>query len=304
MPRAARIKFFDSVFHIMVRSISDVDLYREDRDKDKYLELIKRYQEQFGFKVYAYCIMNTHGHLIVDANGADISKIMHGINQCYAQYFNRKYKRHGHVFQDRFKSKIITDESYLINLSAYIHNNPSDIEEYKDCIEKYKYSTLGLYLGEATDKYKITDEAFVMQLFSSDKETARKKYLEFAYKCNSEAAAGNVEFKNEGSQYRSERIIIARDHTPEDVLEFVSSCTGIKKDKIYTKYSRKVTESKALSVFLMRCFCNYKHADICKAVGCLTQARISKLCSIGLEIIYSKQEYRNLVSEFIKKKCA
>jgi putative transposase len=304
MPRAARIKSFDSIFHIMVKSISDVPLYREDEDKDKYLSLIKRYQDTFGYKVYAYCLMTTHGHLIIDANGADISKIMHGINQCYAQYFNRKYKRHGHVFQDRFKSKIIHDERYLINLSAYIHNNPVDIEEYSTCIERYEYSTLGVYLGIRSDKFKVIDEAFVMQLFSNNLETAKKKYLEFVYKCSNEAVIENIEFKDEKTEYRSCRTILARDYTPEDIIDFVAGYTGIEKDKIHAKYRKSFTQSKALCVFFMRCFCNFSHRDICNVIGNLTQARISKLCSIGLDTIYSEDKYKGIIEMFLNKKIA
>ena len=118
MPRSARVKSFDSVFHIMVRSISDTPLYKCNSDKDKYLQLIKKYQDIHLFKVYSYCIMDTHAHMIIDTVGSDISKVMHSINQCYAQYFNRKYERHGHVFQDRFKSKIIYEDRYLITLSS------------------------------------------------------------------------------------------------------------------------------------------------------------------------------------------
>jgi putative transposase len=302
MPRTARIKSFDSIYHIMVRSISDFPLYREDADKDKYLSLIKRYQDTFGYKVYAYCIMTTHGHLVIDANGADISKIMHGINQCYAQYFNRKYKRHGHVFQDRFKSKIVKDERYLINLSAYIHNNPVDIDEYSNCLEKYEYSTLGMYLGIRSDIFNITDKAFVMQIFSNNSETARKKYLKFVYKCNNEAVIENVEFSNEKAEYRSCRTILARDYTPEDIMEFIAGCTGIEKDKIHIKYRKNMTESRALCVFLMRCFCNFTYRDICRVIGSLTQSRVSKLCSIGLETIYRKENYKNLAEMFLKKK--
>ena len=59
----------------------------------------------------------THSHLLVDANGADISKVMHGINFSYAMYFNKKYKRDGHLFKDRFKSKIVDNDRYLKTVS-------------------------------------------------------------------------------------------------------------------------------------------------------------------------------------------
>ena len=57
--------------------------------------------------------MDNHAHLLIDANGADISKVMHGINFSYAMYFNKKYEREGHLFKDRFKSKIVDDDRYL-----------------------------------------------------------------------------------------------------------------------------------------------------------------------------------------------
>ena len=84
MPRIARIKKLEGIYHIMVRSISDVSLFKDSKDKDIYLLLIKKYQKIYLFKVYAYCLMQTHGHIAIDCCGADISKIMKSINQCYA----------------------------------------------------------------------------------------------------------------------------------------------------------------------------------------------------------------------------
>jgi len=170
MPRAARIKSTDSIYHIMVRSVGETILYKEEADKNKYLALIKRYQQTFNFKVYAYCLMSNHGHIILDGNGADISKIMHGINQCYAQYFNKKYSRHGHVFQDRFKSIIVNNDRYLIALSQYIHNNPRDIGGYEDKLEQYKYSSLGIYLGIREDNFDIVDTSFINGILDIRKE--------------------------------------------------------------------------------------------------------------------------------------
>ncbi|WP_243108607.1 transposase [Clostridium rectalis] len=91
--------------------------------------------------------MNNHAHFIIDSNGADISRIMHSLDFRYAINYNNKYHRHGHLFQDRFKSKIINNENYLIKASAYIHRNPVDIKKYANSPEKYNYSSLGVYLG-------------------------------------------------------------------------------------------------------------------------------------------------------------
>ena len=93
MPRKPRVKTDDSIFHIMCKSISEVTLFRDNEDKNKYLFLIKKYKTLYNFKIYGYCLMDTHSHLMIDANGSDISKVMHGINFSYAMYFNRKYKK-------------------------------------------------------------------------------------------------------------------------------------------------------------------------------------------------------------------
>jgi REP element-mobilizing transposase RayT len=124
MPRTAREKTSDSVFHIMCRSLDEVDLFKEDADKVIYLKYVKHYMGIFKFKLYSYCLMDNHVHMMIDANGADISMIMHGINYSYVMYFNRKHGRRGHLLEDRFRSKIVNSDGYLIGLSAYIHYNP------------------------------------------------------------------------------------------------------------------------------------------------------------------------------------
>lgn len=69
MPRTARIKSEDSIHHIMIRGVGNIKLYKDNNDKDKCLETIRRYQVKFGFKVYTYCLMDTHWHIIIDSFG-------------------------------------------------------------------------------------------------------------------------------------------------------------------------------------------------------------------------------------------
>ena len=113
MARKIRIKLINGKYHIMIRSISELLLFRDDDDKDLYMSSIRHYQKIHLFKVYAYCLMDNHAHLIIDSNGADISTIMHCINFRYVQKYNKKYHRHGHLLQDRCKSKLITNETYI-----------------------------------------------------------------------------------------------------------------------------------------------------------------------------------------------
>jgi len=288
----------------MGRSISDIPLFRDDKDKDKYLFYVKKYQKKFDFKVYAYCLMSTHAHLLIDANGADISKFMHGINQSYAQYFNNKYDRHGHVFQDRFKSKVVDSDDYLFTVSAYIHNNPTDIEGYENCPEEYKYSSFSVYLGLKEDVYGIVDEEFIMGLFNENVKKAREKYYKFVMKCDDEYMKMQHEFKDEKGQYRSERTVLVRDFKAEDVMDFIEKYTNVDEKMLKWKYKREAKESRALCVFLIRYYCDFTYKEICALIGRLTLSRVSELSNIGLELIENNKRYKNIMEDFLKEKAA
>jgi putative transposase len=300
MPRKARLKNCDAIYHIMSRSISDLSLYRDNRDKDKYLDIVKIYQDLFRFKVYCFCLMNTHSHFIIDANGADISKIYHGINQSYAFYFNKKYKRHGHVFQDRFKSVIVDNDAYLMNLTGYIHSNPVSIKKFKGCPEKYIYSSLGLYLDIREDFHKLVDKDLVMSKFNKNEIYREKSYKEFVKLCRDDRIKEKIEFENDRTRYESCRIIISRHHDVDEIIHFIITKTNCSEETLRIKSNRKTLEQRALFVFFMRCFCNYKQEDICKVIGNITQSRVSRLCVIGMEFTKSKEKYKNLVVDFIK----
>lgn len=301
MLRGFRFKVAGAIYHIMSRSISDVPLFKNNEDKKYYLGLIKKYIKIYHFKIYAYCIMDTHVHLLMDSLDADISNVMHCINQCYAQHFNRKYKRHGAIFADRFKSKIVDNDVYLNTVSGYIHNNPKDIPLYTNNVHNYEFSSLGIYLGIAEDTYEIVDPSFILDGFGVKTESARENYLCFVEKCDDIDIKNTINFKNDLSQYNSERKILSRNYTPQQVVKFVADYTSQIPSAIHIKYSWKVTEMKSLSVLLMRSLCNFKLKDICSTLGNITISQVSKLSSRGVTTIIQNDKYRNIIEDFITK---
>ncbi|MDO6355808.1 transposase [Caloramator sp. CAR-1] len=299
MPRCARLKSNDSIYHIMCKSISDTDLFRCDADKKVFMGYIKKYQEKYEFKVYAYCLMTNHVHLIIDSNGFDISKIMHSINQCYAQYFNRRYQRKGHLFHDRFKSIIVKDERYLLTLSAYIHNNPMAIKEYRECPERYEYSSLSVYLGLAHDKFEILDEGFILGLFGSNVKKARESYYKFVFSCKDNKIRKTIEFEDQPGEYRSDRTILRREYSPQDILSFLEENLGVERKLLYLKYRKESKEFRAIAVYLLRCFCGYSYSQICKIIGNITSARVAVLFNIGYELVNNDSKYKFILEKFL-----
>lgn len=266
MPRCARIKSEDSIFHIIVKSISEIFLFEDDSDKDMYISFMKHYQKIYHFKIYSYCFMSNHAHFIIDANGADISKVMHGINFRFAINFNKKHKRNGHLFQGRFKSKIIYDDRYIITASAYIHRNPLDIKKYKLSPEKYKYSSLPIFLGLKKDPFNLVDENFILQLLGSNLKESRKRYLYLIYSDN-KVLEKLIESKTENTYHNSKRFILIRNFNEKEIVDFVSKKLDISIANICMKNNKNSTKARALVVFLLRCLSNLSCKDICKFFG-------------------------------------
>jgi len=306
VPRTAREKSEDSIFHIMVRSISEVNLFRTDNDKKVYLNLIKKYQDLYHFKIYAYCLMDNHAHLVIDVNGADISSIMHCTDFCYARYFNKVYKRHGHLFQDRFKSKIVKSDRYLRVVIGYVHNNPVDLQGYNSNPEKYSFSSLPVFLNMQKDPSGLLDQNFINSFFrlnvkrsNDEMAISQDDYLKFVNACNDPKMKDEVDFSGECSEYVSNNTPLIRNFNIALVITYVAEKTGIDSLMIYAKYNRTALKPRAIAAFLLRSLCNCRCGDICRILGNITQSRASSLTRIGLDLVRGSDFYRDIADEFI-----
>jgi REP element-mobilizing transposase RayT len=110
--------------HIINRGVNRCDIFNSDEDKDMFLQILNKSAIVDKVIVHDYCLMDNHYHLLIETTKDNLSMFMRVVNANYAKYFNKKYKRSGHLWQDRYKSKYITSESYLYTLIKYIENNP------------------------------------------------------------------------------------------------------------------------------------------------------------------------------------
>lgn len=124
MPRQARMKSKTGIYHVIVRGISQQNIFHDEEDFMKYLEMLERVKKKSGFKLYGYCLMGNHVHLLIHESQDELSVVMKGLGISYAWWYNWKYKRTGHVFQDRYKSECVEDDTYLLTVIRYIHQNP------------------------------------------------------------------------------------------------------------------------------------------------------------------------------------
>lgn len=124
MPRAARRQSESGIFHIMLRGIDRQIIFQDDEDCGKYLQCLFDCQKVSGFILYAYCLMGNHVHLLLQVGQEPLSQIFKRIGVRYVYWYNWKYKRTGHLFQDRFKSEPVEDDSYFLAVLRYIYQNP------------------------------------------------------------------------------------------------------------------------------------------------------------------------------------
>jgi len=125
MPRSARVLLENSCYHIINRGNQKQSIFLEKLDFENYLEILKHYKNKYYFKLYAYCLMPNHIHLIIDVRKTnDLAKIMQGLTQVYSVWFNNKYNKVGRLWQGRFKSMLIQKDKYLIDCLIYIELNP------------------------------------------------------------------------------------------------------------------------------------------------------------------------------------
>lgn len=124
MARRPRVFAPGLLYHVIVRGNQGRKTFRFDDDYRAYLDRLERYRVKFRVRIYAYCLMPNHVHLLLESGSAPLSKFMQGLQQSYTQYFNRSYRKVGHLFQGRYKAIICDEDKYLLTLVRYIHLNP------------------------------------------------------------------------------------------------------------------------------------------------------------------------------------
>ncbi|MDD2621123.1 MAG: transposase [Syntrophomonadaceae bacterium] len=177
MPRQARQSSKTAIYHLLVRGINRGAIFHNDQDRQRYLDTLARIAEDSNALILGYCLMDNHVHILLKEGVKKISNIMHRLGASYAYYYNSKYERVGHVFQNRFKSENIEDDIYLKTVIRYIHQNPVKAGMVKRA-EEYRWSSCrGYYGGKGLSG--ISNTGLILGMFSEKEEQAIKALQQF-----------------------------------------------------------------------------------------------------------------------------
>lgn len=177
MPRQARNKSACKIYHVMLRGNEKHNIFNDDEDRIRFLDTLSIKKNENEIEIYAYCLMDNHVHLLTNELEGSLSRAMKCLNVSYAKYFNKKYNRVGHLFQDRFRSEIIDSEKYVLSACRYIHNNPVKAGKVASP-ENYTWSSYRTYCYEEYTN-KLVDINFILSLFSINADIALKEFLKF-----------------------------------------------------------------------------------------------------------------------------
>jgi len=146
MPRTARIDLPNFWYHIIVKGVNGIRIFRSENDKNFFMKIMQDLLLLYDIKLSGFCLMDTHIQLLLLRKSIPLYKFMHRLLTRYSLYFNKKYKRKGHLFDERYHSYIIIKERYLINVLCCIHNKPVKAGIVKNA-EDFKFSSEAFYIG-------------------------------------------------------------------------------------------------------------------------------------------------------------
>ena len=174
MARTARKLSHTGIYHVMLRGINKQQIFFDEEDHLIFLHELNKFREVCHYEVYAYCLMRNHIHLLLKVGDVPLGEIFKRIGVSFVLWYNTKYQRVGHLFQDRFKSEAVEDDRYFMTVLRYILNNPVKA---KICsaAEDYRFSSAAEYVRQAKG---ITDTGFALRM------TSREQFIRFLHEKN------------------------------------------------------------------------------------------------------------------------
>jgi len=304
MARQLRIQYPGAYYHVTSRGNERQDIYRDDLDYQTFLEKLAISLDVHNVSLLAYVCMTNHFHLFLTTPDGNLSEFMRHFNISYTSAFNRRYKRSGHLYQGRYKSFLVDADTYLKEVSRYIHLNPVRIKKYANLpatktikiLSEYKYSSFKGYTNLSA-RVDFINYKKVLGCFNGDTVEGRRQYRQFVYRGLKEKTANPFDSgKKKGiigssvfMEYIRKRYIDKHISNAERELpELKAARELIEPSELVEKYCQMINadaseicrkgkssvDRAVLMELLYRC-CNMKQPEIGQMVGGMDYSSVS-----------------------------
>ena len=316
MARPLRIEFEGAYYHILSRGNKQQAIFLSDIDRYTFLKTLERMSERFEVDILAFVLMDNHYHLLLQTNRSNLSRSMQWLGTTYTRIFNLHHSQSGHLFQGRFKSILVEDQSYLTQLSYYIHRNPLRAGIVKRLIDYPWSSYLTYAYNRRRPDWLKTD--LILSQFGSDR-TAQNRYREkvqhYADERNSiwEDISHGVVYGSKNFVDRIKKVYLSKDRTAdnhdrnfstedldlEDIIQSVSA--SLKIDIGKWKGSRRILKSdiihRDMLVYYLWQSGRFNNSEIGNQVG-LTISSVSRRAGIFQALLERDKETRTHFEKF------
>ena len=155
MPRHVRVEFAGAICHVAIRGNGGQDIFGDDHDRERFLRRVAESVETYGIRLYLFCLMKNHVHFLLETPSANLQRFMQSLETGYTVYYNLRHSRSGHLFQGRYRAKLVEGDEYLLKLSRYVHLNPVQVGKLKNLpakeriryLRSYPWSSYRSYVG-------------------------------------------------------------------------------------------------------------------------------------------------------------
>ena len=243
MPRPLRLEYEGAFHHVMNRGRNRQTIFHDPDYFEAFLSTLKEASERYDAVFHTYCLMSNHYHLLIETPKANLSQIMQHINGKYTQWHNRKRGKDGTLFRGRYKSVLVDEDSYLLQLSRYIHRNPLEVKrKMVERLEDYRWSSYPAYINKAKTPTWLRSEKTYQMLGQKNRYKGYFNYVErgidedikqFYSKGNILGVLGSKEYREERRKENDKTDLLAlraalQDRPSiEEVLEQVSKITKV-----------------------------------------------------------------------------
>ena len=176
MPRQARIDAPGALHHVIFRGIERRRIFRDNQDRDSFLKRLGAILLEADTPCYAWALIPNHVHLLLKTGQVPLATVMRRLLTGHAAYFNRRHRRHGKLFQNRYKSILCQEDAYLLELVRYIHLNPlrAGLVANLESLDKWSYSGHSFLMGKNKNAWQ--DCEYVLKVFAKSVSAGRKQY--------------------------------------------------------------------------------------------------------------------------------
>jgi REP element-mobilizing transposase RayT len=302
MSRALRIQYEGAYYHVACRGNERRTIFRGDDDRFAFLDCLERSADIYDVRILCYVLMDNHFHLVIQTKRANLSEFMRHFNISYTAAFNRRHRRSGHLYQGRYHAILIEKDSYLLEVSRYLHLNPVRIksiaakgaEEKSALLSKYRWSSYRGYVS-ARRRQSFVDYSEVLGSFGGETASGRRRYGAFVREgidaevmnpfkqVVGQLILGGEEFveyirerflsKEDDTRERPAVQVIARNRSPENVIEVTARIMKISPNELCARGA--MTAERGLAMEVLYRYCGLTQARIGELLGGLDYSTVS-----------------------------